>query len=786
MKKIKILIIGAVVFSLILAALPSINANNFSKEQSFKENNENDWFVSGEVIVKFKDEQIIARSTSLVKSYGGLTVKQTNQLLDIALVEVEKGEELNFIQKIITDPQVEYAEPNGYVYITDYEPNDPMWDRQWGPSAIKCDKAWESLGKGSKDVLLAIVDTGVDYTHEDIKKNYVAKGYDWVNLDDDPMDDNTHGTHCAGIAAGVMDNTKGITGVAQVSIMAEKVLSAYGEGTWFHVAAGVSDAVKKGADVISMSLGSSVSSKVLKDACDDAWSNNVVVVAASGNDGTSVSYPAAYDSVIAVGAVNPSLERTWWSNYGPELELVAPGEDILSCVLGNDYEFYSGTSMACPHVAGVAALVKSIGYTSNNEIRQIMKDTAIDLGAEGKDNYYGYGLVDASLNGFELPGKYQIYVAVHQIKGLDPIDVWPDADPEWYYHVKVITNNEEMTQTNYNLKTIPKQIMESSFWESEWISENVWRPEAVHKFYVNEPIVTIKICLKEADIMFYDTADISSDPNRRTLIMVYDIENRTIVENLSDEVHQTSEWYIADGELDGYGGDEDDAGLWFMIAGKSDKAPKISDIIIDGDRKVGETLKFNGVVSGGKKPYKWFWNFGDGSSSSLEKPEHSYKKHGSYVVTAAVMDSQNLSSEAFYYLVKIKSEEVPVIVEFTGDKQLEKGQTGTYKVSAVDPNSLDVLYGWDWDGDDIVDEWTDVYKSGEKCYTDHKWNTEGTFTIKVKARNIEGLESDFKSMSVSVPRSKEIYRPYAYQILERLFNRFPLFAKFIDLAMIDF
>ena len=145
-------------------------------------------------------------------------------------------------------------------------PNDTYYSYQWGLPAIKADKAWD-IEKGNKSVKIAIVDTGIDYTHEDIASNYVSGGYDWVNGDTDPLDDNGHGTHCAGIAAAVIDNGKGIAGVAQVSIMAEKVLNSYGYGSDWNVARGIVHATKSGANVISMSLGSSSFSRILQKAC---------------------------------------------------------------------------------------------------------------------------------------------------------------------------------------------------------------------------------------------------------------------------------------------------------------------------------------------------------------------------------------------------------------------------------------------------------------------------------------------------------------------------------------
>lgn len=278
----------------------------------------------------------------------------------------------------------------------DYTPNDPRWDEQWGPQSIKCPKAWQTE-QGSLGVLIAIVDTGIDYTHEDLT-HYVTGGYDFVNYDNDPWDDAGHGTHCAGIAAATMDNAIGISGVAQAGIMAEKVLNEYGFGTDFGVSQGITHATDFGADVISMSLGTSTHFAELANACQYGWDAGVILVAASGNDGmASVLYPAWYDTVICVGSIGQSDTVSGFSNYGTKMELVAPGEDIISTMPGDTYAYMGGTSMATPHVAGVAALVLS-HYPSwtISDVRANLQATAVDLGSTGWDQHYGYGKVDAN------------------------------------------------------------------------------------------------------------------------------------------------------------------------------------------------------------------------------------------------------------------------------------------------------------------------------------------------------------------------------------------------------
>jgi len=286
-----------------------------------------------------------------------------------------------------------YVEPNKKVQAQ-FVPNDPYWASQWGPQKIEVDWAWNT-SVGSHDVLVAVVDTGINYTHPDIAPNYIPLGYDWYNDDADPMDDNGHGTHCAGIIGAVLNNTLGIAGIANVSLMAEKVLNMMGGGFEDDVAAGITHATNAGAKIISMSLGGP-HGEVIHEAVRYAYENGVLLIAAAGNDDTnSKLYPAGYDEVVAVAATDQNDNKAGFSNWGDWIELAAPGVDIYSTTLWN-YESWSGTSMACPHVAGVAALVWSQYLDmTRDEVRLWLRHTADDLGAPGFDMFYGYGRINA-------------------------------------------------------------------------------------------------------------------------------------------------------------------------------------------------------------------------------------------------------------------------------------------------------------------------------------------------------------------------------------------------------
>lgn len=281
-----------------------------------------------------------------------------------------------------------------HVVSASYSPNDPRYPEQWHLPSISAPQAWD-VTTGSTEVTIAVIDTGVDYNHQDLQGRCVA-GYNFVDRTPDPMDDHGHGTHVAGIAAACADNSTGVAGVDwKARIMPLKVLDAQGAGYDSDVAAGIRYAADHGAKVVNMSLGGSDYSYSLAEAVSYAYNKGVTLVAASGNEVSSVSYPAACDHVIAVGALDSNDSLAYFSNRGSALDLTAPGVSILSTVPGS-YQKMSGTSMASPVVAGCASLVLAAhpGY-GPSEVEDALKKNATDLGSPGFDTSYGYGKVNA-------------------------------------------------------------------------------------------------------------------------------------------------------------------------------------------------------------------------------------------------------------------------------------------------------------------------------------------------------------------------------------------------------
>lgn len=318
------------------------------------------------------------------------------------------------VRRLRRDPRV--AAVRAPVPMTAFAtPNDPLFPRQWNLRAVQAPAAWDvTTGTG---VTVAVLDTGVRRSLTDLSGTRFRAGVDLVDGDGDPDDEQGHGTHVTGTIAQTTNNGIGVSGVAHgATIMPVRVLDARGAGDDYTVARGIEYAVANGADVINLSLGSPTSSLLLYEAVQLAASSGVTIVAAVGNEGVDrIAFPAAYEEVLAVGAVALDLTLAPYSNRGPELDLVAPGGDTSRDVDGDGYGdgilqqtflddaaqsacfcFFQGTSMAAPHVAGAAALLLAAGADGPMMVRRALLSTARDLGPTGPDPSYGAGLLQAA------------------------------------------------------------------------------------------------------------------------------------------------------------------------------------------------------------------------------------------------------------------------------------------------------------------------------------------------------------------------------------------------------
>ncbi|HZH98586.1 MAG TPA: S8 family peptidase, partial [Fimbriimonadaceae bacterium] len=337
-------------------------------------------YVAGEILVKFKPTYLSGKLSALAAT--GATVE--NELRQIGVSHINLPANLSVPQAIAyyrSLPSVEFAEAN-YVRKALFRPNDSLYSQMWPMSKINIERAWD-VAQGAPTVVIAVLDTGVDLTHPDLVGKLV-QGTDTIDNDSDPSDTQGHGTHVAGTVAANTNNGIGVAGVGfNCRIMPIRVLGNSG-GSDATVAAGITYAVNNGAKVINMSLGGPAPSTTLQNSMQFAVSRGVLPVAAAGNDGvTDPGYPAFYDEAIAVAATDQNDARASFSNYGDWVDVAAPGQGILSTTLGGGYGMNSGTSMACPHVAGHAGLLYA--YMGANatpaSVRAQIENTADNVGA---------------------------------------------------------------------------------------------------------------------------------------------------------------------------------------------------------------------------------------------------------------------------------------------------------------------------------------------------------------------------------------------------------------------
>ncbi|MBD2105143.1 DUF5942 domain-containing protein [Leptolyngbya sp. FACHB-261] len=314
---------------------------------------------------------------------------------------------------------IEYAEPVYTYHIPDGEsfervavpdvtaadfPNDPLYQQQWNFRSINQGDAWKS--SSGEGVTVAVIDTGIALV-PDLNKDQFAEGYDFVSDDSDATDDNGHGTHVAGTIAQSTNNAYGVAGIAyDAKLMPLKVLDESGAGTTTDIAEAIEFAADNGADIINLSLGGMGDSQVLREAIEYAYNKGVLIVAAAGNsNSSSVSYPARYEHVVGVAALGPEGGRAPYSNFGAGVDISAPGgslpaggvlQNTIDGEGGTVFAAYQGTSMASPHVAGVAALVKASGVKEPEAILDVLKRSSHRVENDPL-NYYGAGRLDAAV-----------------------------------------------------------------------------------------------------------------------------------------------------------------------------------------------------------------------------------------------------------------------------------------------------------------------------------------------------------------------------------------------------
>ena len=465
--KFKRIISISIAVGLVLAQWQTLALSAGGKDKAEKQLNRR--IVDGKLVVKFKEKKSDVSSDSM-------------QGQEMNSVKIESVSPEKDIQKVIeeykSNPDVEYVEPMYVRRLIDsvkltstdkskklncpgVNPNDPYYAQQWGHVVTEMDKAWSKVPeKKRRQVVVAVIDTGVDLEHEELMGSFYKKGgkivgYDFANNDTIPDDDYGHGTPVSGIIAAAANNGKGIAGVASgVKIMPIKIFDQTGYSDTYAIARAINFAVDNGADIINMSLGGEDYSQLEQDAINRALRNGITVIAAAGNDSNHwvgdqvgnlhgmfgmeamfpepftmpVSYPAAYEGVVAVGAVD------WWdtnengqmdageiivsdySNMGNNLDIVAPGTFIVSCFpleldvndgVNDGYTSLIGTSLSVPYVSGLAALLKASKKSlRGSDIENILEQSAVKeiVTPDGESNYIGAGMINGK-KALEIVGK---------------------------------------------------------------------------------------------------------------------------------------------------------------------------------------------------------------------------------------------------------------------------------------------------------------------------------------------------------------------------------------------
>ena len=364
--------------------------------------------VKGEILVKFKPA-VRPKEVKRIFTRHNLAKRKVIGKIQGHLMKIPEEKTIEgMIDELKKDPNVIYAEPNFTLQSLSTLPDDEYFDRQWATNKIELNNAWD-LEEGSADITIAVLDSGIDLEHPDLKQNIIP-GYDFVNDDSAAWDDNGHGTAIAGVIGAIGNNSQGIAGVDwQSKLMPLKVVDGDGIGTYYDVAQGIIYAADHNARIINLSIGGYAYSYALKDAVDYALEKGCVLVAAVGNDGIDTPmYPAAYEGVIGAAATDSQDRVDKNSNYGDFVDLAAPGLSVYTTEPEGRYGYNSGSSLACSHTAGLIGLILSSQPSlSRDRVEGILYNSSDYI---REDKSYGHGRINA-------------YRALLAAKGIENIDI---------------------------------------------------------------------------------------------------------------------------------------------------------------------------------------------------------------------------------------------------------------------------------------------------------------------------------------------------------------------------
>ncbi len=738
----------------------------------------------GQAIVGFEAGFLPATAT-----VGGLEVLTVEPRLDYIVVAAD---DLRAVRAAMAHvPGVAYIEDDG-IMTSFVVPNDSRYNQQYGPAMMGAHSAWDAVGWGSQSIKVAVLDTGIRASHQDLSANYIG-GYDYVNNDNNPNDDCGHGTHVSGTVAAVTNNGIGVAGMSQASIIHHKVLGPVGglfsitcSGSSSDINAAIMDAADEGAHIISMSLGGGGYSTSGNNAVNYAWNKGVLVVAASGNDSNNndVSYPAAYDNAIAVGALTSSKTRASYSNGGAELEITAPGSNVESTYNGNDadYDSLSGTSMATPHVAGALALALSCDPTiSHTQLRSLMQSTAEDLGSSGWDNIYGHGLmrIDSIVNAMNCGGGGGNNAPTASF-GSTPSGLTvsfdgsassdPDGDSLSYswtfgdgnsgsgvspshtyasagtYTVSLTVNDGNGGSDSHSASvtvTAPgggggcgagfgdaelQDGVSESVSVSGWVYRQICVPNDATSITVSidGPSCGLTGCSFDADLYTKDGSRAGSSN--------YDCRPYQSGSDESCTLGVAGGWVSI--AIHAYSG----SGTVTLLADHNGGAPPSNSPPTAAASGSCTDLACTFSASGSSDPdgdsLSYSWDFGDGNSGSGVSPSHTYTSAGTYTATVTVSDGNGGSDSASTTVTATAPNQAPTASFNSNPSDL----TVSFDASASsDPDGDSLSYSWDFgDGN-----------SGSGVSPTHTYASGGTYTVTLTVSDGNG-GSDSASQSVTV------------------------------------
>ena len=756
-----------------------------------------DEYVQGEFIVKFKPD-IGKNKIAEINSKNGASIKRAGP--HFMKLNIPQGRTVSqIVESYSRNPNVEYAEPN-YIAHTHMVPDDDFYVYQWhldintseedpalhglNGGGINIEPAWDTaIGTG---VVVAVIDTGVAYedyvefvdgpgrrdywiTYKqapDLTDTHFVQGYDFVNNDDHPNDDQGHGTHVTGTIAQSTNNGIGVAGVAfNCSIMPIKVLDGSGSGTYTWITEGIYYAADNGAQVISMSLGGGSTSLTLENALAYAYGKGVTIVCSAGNDGASAnpspSYPAAYnDYCIAVGATRYDENVSYYSTTGDYVDIAAPGGDMNVDLNGDGYNdgvlqqthdgvdytnfnywFYQGTSMAAPHVSGVAALLISNGVTDPDDVREALQSTAEDKGDSGLDPEYGWGIVDAyaalqwSATPNSPPEAYNQSVSVNEDSSvfitLNATD--PENDLLTYSIVYGPFNGTlngtvpAVTYTpyaNYNGADSFTFLANDGRTDSNNATVTITvepvndKPVADSQSVITTQNTSVNITLTASDV----------DDDSLNYSIVSEPLNGTLTGTAPDVTYTPNPDYNGP---DSFTFNANDGNANSSIATVSITVTAVNNPPVanangpyTGIEGVAVTFNGSGSFDPDGNSLTYVWDFGDGNNGTDMSPTHTYDANGTYTVTLIVNDGIVNSDPD---TTNVTIDDVDPVASFTSDSPKPEGVAMTFTDNST---SYDDITSWNWD---FGDGGTSSMQNATYAYTQN-----GTYTVTLTIKEADG------------------------------------------------